>query len=139
MVGIIDCLQTRLPLLSPILHMFISFYRSIIMGVCTFLKNMYFQNSAYYFLNLFGSYKQSPWSSITIWNCLLFRGWGRTNTFPGWGSQWTNPVMKIWSAKALINLFMIYFLLYPNLFNYLSSVIFMPSIHYDTITLSRVN
>lgn len=102
-------------------------------------RNIDFQNYEYWLLNSLDKVMQSPWSRITIWKFLLFFGCGLTKTLPGCGSQCTNPVTNIWSAKARISLFIIYFLLYPNLFNSFSSVILIPSIHSETITLSRVN
>ena len=84
----------------------------------TSLKNIALQNSAYYFRKSLEISRQNPWSNITIWKSLGFFGWGRMKTLPGWGSQCTNPVIKIWSAKALMSLFIIFFLLYPRFLSF---------------------
>lgn len=56
----------------------------------------------------------NPKSNNTTSYYLLFPGLGLINIFPGCGSQWTNPEIKIYSAKALITVSIIYFVLKPN-------------------------
>ena len=48
---------------------------------------------------------QRPKSKIIIWNSFWLAGFARINRFPGWGSQCTNPVIKIYSAKDSITEF----------------------------------
>lgn len=42
----------------------------------------------------------SPWSTKTTWGLPLFSGCSRSRTFASCGSQWTNPVSKIWALKT---------------------------------------
>lgn len=74
----------------------------------------------------------NPKSIKTTSYCLLFSGLGLTNILPGWGSQWTNPEMNIYSANALITVSIIYWGLNPNFFISSICVIFTPSIHSET-------
>lgn len=103
------------------------------------LTNKDFQKLAYWSLKVLRTGIHSPWSMMTIWCFFGCLGLGLTKIFPGWGSQWTKPVTKICSAKAVIIPSMIYFLLKPSLFISYYFVILIPSIHSVTRTLSLVN
>lgn len=74
----------------------------------------------------------NPKSIKTTSYYLLFSDLGLTNILPGWGSQCTNPDMKIYSANALITVSIIYWGLNPNFFISSICVILTPSIHSET-------
>lgn len=61
----------------------------------TSLENIDFQKLAYWSLNFCETSRLSPKSRMTSWWVLGFDGLGLTKIFPGWGSQWINPVTNI--------------------------------------------